>query len=492
MSSSKQKSVKPRTPLPINNNDEKEKSDSENEQESCPICIEPFTTTKSTKKITCPYCNYSACRECTEQFLTNAELCQDPKCMNCKKVWMTSFIHTTFTKSFYLGDLKHHRAEVLRQRETSLLPGTQIVIEMKEKLLAEDNDLKNEENKLEEELMRIRDRIREIKDRRYHILRAYKSNTVDIKMEQAERKVFVRACPAVNCKGFLSQRWKCGLCNVWVCSTCHAIKGTDENAEHKCDDNDVKSAELIMKDTKPCPSCGVRIFKTFGCNQFWCTHCHTAFDWATGKKLEATRIHNPYYFDYLSKNGHNSNANMNLGVNCDNLDSRILSVAGGSKCGHITPELLEIMRFRNELLETLERYPRPDNIDRNIDIRIRFMKNEINQDRFGALLQQRDKKNNKLYAEADILRMFTDVSLDHLLYAQTHAQHHQEVMLAYERLVELRTYTNKCLIELSRQYNNQCIAISNVMWIVSNTNEIQNKVKKSKKKTEEEYEDEEE
>jgi hypothetical protein len=477
-------SIKPRTPLPAND----EKEESEDELESCPVCIEVFTSTGSQKKVSCPYCAYAVCRGCTERFLTDMNLCQDSKCMKCLKAWTTGFIHSTFTKVFYLGGLKNHRAEVLRQRETSLLPGTQVVIEMQDKMKHEDDDLKKEKENLDAEMERIEQRLWEIKTRRAQIRYARKTGDMDIKMEQAERKVFVRACPAANCKGFLSQKWKCGICDIWVCSACHAIKGDREDSEHKCNEDDVKSAELIMKDTKACPCCGVRIFKTFGCNQFWCTHCHNAFDWSTLKKLDATRIHNPYYFDYLSKNGQNQNAAPNPLGGCDNLDSVALRYAGGNKCVKIGVELAEIMRFRNELIERVDQYPRPDNIDRNIDLRIKFMKNEIDEKRFASTLQQRDKKNNRLYSEGDILRMFSDVSLEHLLYAQNNSKSPTEVKLAHRRLYDLKDYTNNSLLELSRQYNNICVAImiDHTGWYVSNTDRLQGKVKKAKKQAQDE------
>lgn len=476
-------SIKPKAPLPA----EDEKEESDEEVETCPVCIEPYTITGTQKRVSCPYCAYVVCRRCTERFLTDMNLCQDSKCMKCLKAWTIGFIHSTFTKAFYLGELKNHRAEVLRQRETSLLPGTQVIIEMRDKLTEEDNDLKKEKERLEDEIERMEQRLEDIRVRRNQIKYIHKTGNMDIKMEQTEKKVFVRACPAANCKGFLSQKWKCGICNIWVCSTCHAIKGDKESAEHKCNEDDVKSAELIMKDTKACPCCGVRIFKTFGCNQFWCTQCHNAFDWATLRKLEPTRIHNPYYFDYLSKNGQNQNVAPNQ-IECDNLNRFALRNAGGNKCAKIARELAEIMRFRNELIETVDRYPRPDNIDRNIDLRIKFMKNEIDEKRFTSTLQQRDKKNNKLYAEGDILRMFIDVSLEHLLHAQNNSKSPKEVKLAHSRLLDLRTYTNDSLLQLSRQYNNICSAIivNDASWFHSNTDMLQGKIKGIKKKAEEE------
>ena len=36
----------------------------------------------------------------------------------------------------------------------------------------------------------------------------------------------------------------------------------------------------------------------------WCTLCHTAFDYVTGKVFkDAARFHNPHYYDYMRTNG---------------------------------------------------------------------------------------------------------------------------------------------------------------------------------------------
>ena len=130
------------------------------------------------------------------------------------------------------------------------------------------------------------------------------------KAPTAEKSKFVRKCADPECHGFLSSRWKCGLCDKWTCSDCHEIKaggdhedGSDNKSldDHKCDPNNVATVKLLSKDTKGCPKCQTMINHAGGCDQMWCTQCHTAFSWKTGQ-IE-TKIHNPHYYEWRRKNG---------------------------------------------------------------------------------------------------------------------------------------------------------------------------------------------
>ena len=48
-----------------------------------------------------------------------------------------------------------------------------------------------------------------------------RGNVGNVKSE----KKFIKPCPVNDCKGFLSSAYKCGVCNIFVCSKCHEIKG---------------------------------------------------------------------------------------------------------------------------------------------------------------------------------------------------------------------------------------------------------------------------
>lgn len=109
------------------------------------------------------------------------------------------------------------------------------------------------------------------------------NGTEEIKEEQEEkqeRRAFIKPCPAPDCRGFLSNKWKCGICDAIVCKDCHELiplskKISDETErkqvedeareKHTCDANNVATAKALQKETKPCPKCGIRIYKIDGC-----------------------------------------------------------------------------------------------------------------------------------------------------------------------------------------------------------------------------------
>jgi hypothetical protein len=121
--------------------------------------------------------------------------------------------------------------------------------------------------------------------------------------ERAAPAAFVRACPFDACRGFLSTAWKCGTCARWACPDCHEPKGLErDDKSHVCKPENLASAQLLRKETRPCPSCGSAIFKIAGCDQMWCTACNTGFDWKSGQRIQEGRIHNPHFFEYMRNN----------------------------------------------------------------------------------------------------------------------------------------------------------------------------------------------
>jgi hypothetical protein len=106
----------------------------------------------------------------------------------------------------------------------------------------------------------------------------------------------VMNCLRTDCKGFLDNDYKCGICHIKVCKDCHEELIEDES--HNCKEENIESVKAIQNETRPCPTCKTRVFKSEGCDQMFCVQCHTGFSWNTGM-IERGRIHNPHYFEWL-------------------------------------------------------------------------------------------------------------------------------------------------------------------------------------------------
>jgi len=107
--------------------------------------------------------------------------------------------------------------------------------------------------------------------------------------------VYNRPCPLEECNGFVdTSKWVCGTCKKHICKECFAEK----EEGHECNKDMVDTVKMIMKESRPCPKCSIYIHKTEGCDQMWCTQCHTTFSYQTGE-IHVGRTHNPMYYQWL-------------------------------------------------------------------------------------------------------------------------------------------------------------------------------------------------
>ena len=248
----------------------------------CPICLSPYTA-QLRKLVECVYCQHCACTTCVKKYLLSIQ--SDPRCMNCSIAWSMGFLDDTFSHAWRKNEYKQHRQKVLMEREISMLPHETLNLQH----IVKTENLQEQIKDLRKLKVDIDNKIRDL-NLQIQVLKG-------INPSDTKNGGFVRACPTPECRGFLSNQWKCVLCHVYVCSQCHGIKKSRLDQDHKCKDEDVKTAQLLNRETKPCPGCGTPITKISGCNQMFC-HCKTPFDWKTGKVITGP-LHNPHYYDFL-------------------------------------------------------------------------------------------------------------------------------------------------------------------------------------------------
>jgi hypothetical protein len=446
---------------------------------SCEVCCEPFNLS-TRARVKCPYCPFRACTGCSERYLCDTT--GDAHCMACRKGWSREILVDNFTQKFVGRTYKTRREDLLFEREKSLMPATQPYVELEKKIRQLNDQITQIRKVMEranEKLVRVTHRPLEAIMGEYgventfdaavirHVMisearKVYSNLAIDLQhvewhqvqlhnrlhgnQMENERRQFVRACPFQDCRGFLSTAWKCGMCENWTCPECHEVKGREKDGPHECDPNSVATAQLLARDSRNCPKCAALIFKIDGCDQMWCTQCHTAFSWRTGQ-IETHVIHNPHYYDFMRARG------------------TLPRNPGDVPCGGF-PEWITIHQlvprshvFWNTITGAhrswghcqwyvLPRYAVDAAAD-NRDLRIKFMVGDFDEDEFKRKIQQREKARQRKTDIRQVLEMYMAVLTD-LFQAFVQTRQDDELV---DSLCELRNHVNATMGNVSRRYS---------------------------------------
>lgn len=434
----------------------------------CPICINTYTKTLR-KEIKCQFCNASTCAKCIESYLLSS--IEDPHCVHCRRAWSRSVLSGICTKTFLNHTYFKFRQGILLNREKSFMPQFQLQAEREKRaleLIKDDIVLAKKYNVMHAEYNAQLTAIstqRILIARRVANARAGRDEegaSTDVTV--AERSKFVRRCTFEGCKGFLSSVWKCGICANWVCPDCFEVKGLDKDIVHVCNKDMLDTANLIKKDTKPCPSCGEMIMKIEGCDQMFCTACHNPFSWISGKVITMGTIHNPHYFQWLARGGNPIPRNQH-DVPCGGLpDAYQLR----RSLLRILPELElnRIMAIFRTCAHTIDvernRHARHLTPTNNQDIGIQYMLNSITEDEWKRVLAKRERDRQKSNEIRDVLDAFNGASIDLFRRIEvTPAQANAYTLTTITPVINgllleleaLRQFTMDALCDISRSFN---------------------------------------
>lgn len=412
--------------------------------ETCDICAENFN--KSNRMIVKCHCGFECCRKCVKtDFLSKIE---EPSCMSCKEQFNRNFLIDNFEKSFLNKEYKKHREEVLLQKELALLPATQIHSER----FIRDKIYKKKRKELTNKIAEIRKEIFELDE----------SLTIEeedcFENDLKERKEFIRHCPKNNCKGFLSSSLKCSICLNWACSKCREVIGSKKDSEHTCNPEILENIDCLKKDTKPCPKCSSPIFKVNGCNQIYCIECNTAFDWIS-LKIETGIIHNPEYFEQMARNKkgiipRNPNdilcgREIDYFFLCEIKNKMIknnLKIIHKKNMIKICEFIIHVRFYEINRFDT--------NINLNLDLRIKYMTNDIDEIKFKKELQKKDKKNLKNNEIKNVLYLYVSCMTDILYKFDNNVieENYEETIL---EIKELERITNNIFSKIGNDFSSK-------------------------------------
>ena len=474
------------------------KMTTQTDTDKCPICISSYTSTVR-QKIKCPFCPSASCRSCTQQFLLSS--LAEPSCYSCKREWNREFIDLNCTMAFRKGPLKLHRRKVLVDREKALLPSMQVYVEATvnrnkawaeiQVISAKINEAYLEKVRLDrnfstsvteeqfearlEQLLPADNRYSEL-NFRIRIKRAIYEQHLAFLEGRSSAKIparqFIMKCPGSTtvgtepCRGFLSTQWKCGTCQLFYCHDCHGLIGTMKELPHTCDPGAKATAAMIQKETKPCPKCGIRITKIDGCDQMWCTECHTAFSWNTGQII-THRIHNPHFYEYQRRMNNGAPPREVGDIPCGGLPdyyavsrnltryTREWQAATPENKGKLldTKNVNLIYYIHRSLMDLtdvrLPQYPYVRVANANRDLDVHYLMGVLTQDEWAKQLEQGDTKFERKREIGQVLQTLVHVGAEKMTeisnLLQGSLNNSKRIIVILEELEQLRQFSNDAL-----------------------------------------------
>ena len=426
----------------------------------CPICCSKYTSTKR-KRIDCPTCDGSCCLECFTTFLSTSDH-PSPKCMHCDGEISQSFVRSHCSLHFCNKDLLEKRTGMEYNRQMTLLPNSQPLAQLKLERKKYYQELMIYDNRIAE----LRREISDIEHQRRSVPWPVLDDIVDEQKEEGKRG-FVQKCLSDDCNGFLSTKWKCGICEKSFCNRCHLEK--IHNEEHVCDEELVANISAIRRDSKPCPKCGNYIYKIDGCDQMFDPACGTAFSWRTGK-IETGTIHNPHYYEWLRETQGSVPRNPGDLPPCEQIPhwwrlTRMITTWKDRTSGTV--------KMRRQILQTkisnLHRYiehvrrvviPRV-NIDYHgmcEDMRVKFLLKEIDEPQMKLQLKKLIKKEEKNGEARQIYNLYLTVCeeiLKNIIHTIDEDGDTEIIVTQLGRVDEIKTYCNEKLSDVEYKFKNR-------------------------------------
>ena len=413
----------------------------------------------------------------------------------CEFEWSRKFLRRNFPLSFINKDLKAYRAKRLFDTELSMMPATmpiveqivQIENEVRDTLverckirIGDANEEKEEDTRefVRKQNLSIRAKIWSLSElRKGADIGGYKRQAVVITR-------YVRRCLYPSCNGFLNNKWECGLCSKKFCVDCHEMlpEATEDGPEpeaHVCNPDTVATVSLLRDDSKPCPKCNVTIFKIEGCDQMYCTQCHTAFSWRTGA-IETGRIHNPHYYDYRRQHGglEREEGDEVCGARELNIHRTIRTFSekkldiysiGGyrptrpnvvSEDVKTANKYVTICRKLDEYRAYREQPRRPN----NVDLRIAFLLKELSPASFKKILQQQDRKYERMREIFVVKEFLYEVVKDICLRfeAEIRKPDWKNDFTMLNEITAIKEHANELLDEIAVTYSTRKIRFADI------------------------------
>jgi hypothetical protein len=184
--------------------------------------------------------------------------------------------------------------------------------------------------------------------------------------------------------------------------------------------------------------------------------CETSFDWNTGKKIADSRNTNPHFYAFRAANGGMAR---NLGdIPCGGLPAIRNTMSVFQRYSTVDgAELQRSIQHNREIV--LPQYV-PAAVTDNIGLTVKFLMNEMTEEKYEKELRARHKKREKLNSVHPLLDMYI-TTFTEMIIAISNVRTQGQFDTIYGEMVALQDYTNKELGKLGREFDNVMPVLKN-------------------------------
>jgi len=279
------------------------------EVEKCMVC-----QGKPSRPVRCPNidCNEVCCRACfgamfkhtTDQPETQLRGQEQLCCRNCNHVLDDVWLYQNMGKAYVTEKYKKLSARHFVYKTLSSQAGVASV-----------NAVKTEIDLVQAELLKAKNVVKGLNNRLRTLKDHLHSESHKLLQEKAIAAANKVICPKAQCKGFLladdqqTHVLQCNVCSFVCCNDCREPINPKApiTAAHTCNPEERASVQAILRESSACPGCGHVIYKGEGCDDMFCTVCHTTFSYTTGQRRQFE--HNPHLQE-AEKFGHKPRQNL--------------------------------------------------------------------------------------------------------------------------------------------------------------------------------------
>ena len=421
-------------------------SNNKTKKYECELCTEKVI---DNYRVICPFCNVEICEKCFQYSLTMEF--KNPSCIYCKKKLSLEFVLSNNATKWCEKVFVPFFEDLCLEKEKSFLidtiPKFKKIIQIRDlkyKINSYPSNKKIENSIIRDLKLKYDDTPKNLKKNseftKLYNEKLEKKNLeialLNVEIDQIEdnsnskestKSIYISKCPDEKCRGYVTDKHICDLCNLEICSSCLMIK----HESHICNRDDVKSANIIKESSKSCPKCFVPIFKSSGCNQMFCTNCHIVFDWES-LKIDNGAVHNAHYFEWITS--HNNETLDLEEVACGDIESiyRVLVQKLRRKINneyyhyqqYMNDDYIQTSRGLNEYVQRMFQLNRIFNgeiinmirerlIKNNFeDYRIRYLDKNISEKSWKSRIAKDTINNEKYNSIIEVLEMYITVTSD--------------------------------------------------------------------------------